>query len=211
MKNILLHGLGQTSSSWNNTVASMENKLDILCPNLFDLLQDKEVSYANLYQVFSEYCTGLSEPFNICGLSLGGILALEYVIKNPTKVNSLVLIGTQYTMPKGLLKFQNIVFHLMPNRMFMEIGLGKKDCINLIKSMLDLDFQHELQKITCPVFIVCGEKDIANKKASLQLSKQIPNTEITFIKNAGHEVNMEAPKELGQILNTFLDRTNSRF
>ena len=211
MKNILLHGLGQTSSSWNNTVASMENKLDILCPNLFDLLQDKEVSYANLYQVFSEYCTGLSEPFNICGLSLGGILALEYVIKNPTKVNSLVLIGTQYTMPKALLKFQNIVFRFMPNRMFAEIGLGKKDFINLAKSMIDLDFQHELKRIPCPVLIVCGEKDMANKKASLQLNKQIPNTEITFIKNAGHEVNMEAPKELGQILNTFLDRTNSRF
>lgn len=182
----------------------MEKELDITCPNLFDLLQDKEVSYANLHKEFSGYYTGFSEPVNICGLSLGGILALEYVIKNPTKVNSLVLIGTQYTMPKGLLKFQNIVFRFMPNRMFAEIGLGKKDFINLTKSMIDLDFQYELKSITCPVLIVCGEKDIANKKASLQLNKQIPNTEITFIKNAGHEVNVEAPKELGQILNTFL-------
>jgi len=83
MKTILLHGLGQTSSSWNATINTMGKSEDILCPNLFDWFGDKEVCYQALYFAFSEYCKQFSEPINICGLSLGGILALQYGIENP--------------------------------------------------------------------------------------------------------------------------------
>ena len=108
MKTILLHGLGQTSSSWKNTINTMGKSADILCPNLFDWFEDKEVCYQVLYLAFSEYCKQFSEPVNICGLSLGGILALQYGIENPDKINSLALVATQYTMPKKLLQFQNM-------------------------------------------------------------------------------------------------------
>lgn len=76
MKTILLHGLGQTSSSWKNTINTMGKSADILCPNLFDWFEDKEVCYQVLYLAFSEYCKQFSEPVNICGLSLGGCLGI---------------------------------------------------------------------------------------------------------------------------------------
>ena len=141
MKTILLHGLGQTSSSWKNTINTMGKSADILCPNLFDWFEDKEVCYQVLYLAFSEYCKQFSEPVNICGLSLGGILALQYGIENPDKINSLALVVTQYTMPKKLLQFQNMLFRFMPKRTFERMGLGKTDFINLSKSMINLDFQ----------------------------------------------------------------------
>ena len=52
MKTILLHGLGQTSSSWKNTINTMGKSADILCPNLFDWFEDKEVCYQVLYLAF---------------------------------------------------------------------------------------------------------------------------------------------------------------
>ena len=125
MKTILLHGLGQTSSSWKNTINTMGKSADILCPNLFDWFEDKEVCYQVLYLAFSEYCKQFSEPVNICGLSLGGILALQYGIENPDKINSLALVATQYTMPKKLLQFQNMLFRFMPKRTFESMGLGR--------------------------------------------------------------------------------------
>ena len=42
----------------------------------------------------------------MCGLSLGGILALQYAIEHPEHIHALALIGTQYTMPKTLLRIQ---------------------------------------------------------------------------------------------------------
>lgn len=208
MKYILLHGLGQNSSSYNKTIEYMEMKNDIICLDLVKLLHCKEVNYANLYQVFVEYCKQIDEPLNICGLSLGGVLAMHYTIENPAKVNSLVLIATQYIMPKKILKFQNILFSLMPNRTFKKIGFNKNEFINLSKSMMNLNFENDLKKIDCPTLIICGNKDKANKLASLQLKERITNSNLKIIENAGHEVNIDNPEKLGIILNKFFKEGN---
>ena len=50
--------------------------------------------YDTLYRTLETYCEQFEEPLNICGLSLGGILAMQYAIEHPEKMNSLVLIGT---------------------------------------------------------------------------------------------------------------------
>lgn len=203
-KNIVfLHGLGQTSSSWHETITAMKADTDASCPDLSELLSDKEVNYQNLYMSFCKYCDSFTKPFHICGLSLGGILALQYTLEHPDKVRSMVLIGTQFVMPKGLLKIQNFLFRIMPERSFGEMGFAKRDFINLSKSMMNLNFGQQLHKITCPVLVICGEKDTANKKASLQMKEQIPQAELSIIKNAGHEVNLEASKELGGMLTDF--------
>lgn len=210
MKYIMLHGLGQTSSHWEKTVDELDEKTDVVCPNLFALTQEKEVNYSNLYQAFCEYCQAFSEPFAVCGLSLGGVLALQYGMENPERVHSMVLIGTQYVMPKRLLQFQNIVFRFMPERAFKKMGLAKKEVINLSSSMMDLDFRKDLHKIKCPVLLICGEKDKPNMRASLNLKEQMPDSEFIVIENAGHEINMDAPEKLGGVLNDFFRKTTSR-
>ena len=83
------------------------------------------------------------------------------------------------------------------------MGFQKTDFINLCKSMTELNFKHELKKISCSVLVVCGDKDKINKKASLELQQQIENAEIAIIENAGHEVNTDTPTLLGQKLNVF--------
>lgn len=100
MKTIFLHGLGQTCSSWEKTTAFLKKGADVLCPNLFDWFEGQPVSYPVLYRAFSEYCQQFPEPVQLCGLSLGGVLALHYSIEHPQHVHSLALIATPYTMPK---------------------------------------------------------------------------------------------------------------
>ncbi len=208
MKNIFIHGLGQTPSSWEKTIAAMTSVEDCLCPDLTQFLHNKEATYANLYQAFSRYCAEFEEAVNLCGLSLGGILALQYTIENPEKVNSLVLVGTQYVMPKRLLKFQNMVFHLMPDQAFQETGFGKKEFISLSKSMMNLDFSEALQKIECPVLLVCGKKDSANKRAAIEMRQQIPCAKLKLMESAGHEVNVDAPEKLGKLLGRFWEKVD---
>lgn len=103
MKQIYVHGLGQTSESWKNTIIRLKNKEQIICPNLADLVQTGGVSYGRLYLAFSELCNQLGESIDLCGLSLGSVLALNYAINYPDRVHSLVLIAPQYKMPKRLL------------------------------------------------------------------------------------------------------------
>ena len=118
MSCIFIHGLGQKPSSWDNVISRMPESLDTVCPDLFALMSGNETSYHNLYRVFSDYCDCIPEPLNLCGLSLGGVLALHYTIDNPEKVQLLTLVGTQYKMPKTLLRIQTIVFKIMPGFIF---------------------------------------------------------------------------------------------
>ncbi|WP_431026768.1 alpha/beta fold hydrolase [Lysinibacillus sp. LZ02] len=206
MEYIFIHGLGQNSSSWDQTISYLPEHRHITCPDLSTMLNDKEVTYNNLYNSFVEYCEGMNKPLNLCGLSLGGILALNYAVDYPEKVGSLVLIGTHYVMPRLLLKLQNIIFRFVPKASFEETGFKKKDFFQLTDSMVDLNFSKNLINISCVTLIVCGEKDRANRNASKGLVERIPEAELQFIANAGHEVNIQAPQGLAETLETFYEK-----
>ena len=92
------------------------------------------------------------------------------------------------------MKLQNVLFHLMPDSEFSKMGFQKSDFISLCKSMMDLDFSHQLRDIRCKVLVVCGEKDRANRSASVQLAELIPDAEFITILGAGHEVNIDWSK-----------------
>lgn len=203
---IYVHGLGQTPSSWINLIKQLGLTELSKSPDLIEICHGKQITYKNLHDEFSKFCSEFNEPLDLCGLSLGGILALNYAIENPQKVNSLILIGSQYKMPKTLLYFQNIVFQLMPKSTFRQTGFQKNDFIQLCKSMMNLDFTGSIQEVHCPTLIVCGSRDSANKKAALELANFIKNAELKIIEGAGHEVNVEAPEKLADIIRTFYDQ-----
>lgn len=73
--------------------------------------------------------------------------------------------------------------------------------------MTALDFTNRLNDISCPTLVLCGERDKANKKASIYIAENILNAEFHFIKNSGHEVNKDAPKELSKLLDSFYKET----
>lgn len=206
MQQIFVHGLGQTPASWNKTIIKLGTVEDSVCPNLAELAQGNEVTYKNIYAVFSDFCNKIEGSIDLCGLSLGGVLALNYAIDYPEKVNSLILIAAQYKMPKKLLRFQNILFRFMPKAMFQQMGFGKKDFLQLCKSMMELDFSKELSKVDCPTLVLCGEKDSANKSASVELADNLQNAELHVIIGVGHEVNTEASEELAKVIKGFYNR-----
>jgi pimeloyl-ACP methyl ester carboxylesterase len=132
---------------------------------------------------------------------LGAILALDFAIRHSDKVASLVLIGVQYKVPTLLIDFQNFLFRCMPKNSFDSIGLSKRSMIELTHSMRSLDFTSQISEISCPVTIVCGEKDYANLKASKKLKELLPQSSLYIIPNVGHEINKEAPNAIAEILN----------
>ncbi len=206
MRRIYLHGLGQTPAAWDKTVERLNS---ISCderPDLAGMIKGKEASYKKLYEELSKFLGKFDEPVDLCGLSLGGVLGLNYAAEYPEKVNSLALIAAQYKMPKGLLRFQNILFRFMPDSAFEQTGFGKAEFISLCKSMSELDFSGSVSKIACPVLLIYGEKDSANKKASKELKNLLKNSELQIIEKSGHEVNIERPEKLAEVLKDFYTR-----
>lgn len=196
MINILIHGLGQNNQSWNEVKKHLNNDgILVEIPNLY-CLNNKSVTYSNLYNNFENILNNYQDKLNLCGLSLGGIIALEYAKRHPEKVNSLVLIGTPYKISKVLFTIQNIIFKFMPESTFKNIGISKQDFCRLFNSLQNINLVKNLENINCPTLLMCGTKDKANIKSLKQLNKKIKNSQVNLINASGHEVNIDNPNEL---------------
>ena len=203
MKWIFLHGLGQGPESWTGCLDALSPDGDATCPDLFGLCGNAPLVYQNLYAAFEQYMEARPGPAGLCGLSLGAVLALDYAIRHPHKVGVLVLIAPQYKMPRTLLRMQNLVFRFMPERAFAQSGVGKEGLIRLTASMMPLDFRDGLARVSCPALILLGEKDAANRKAAKELVGLLSHGTLRVIPGAGHEVNLEAPRELAAAVRNF--------
>ena len=54
MTNILVHGLGQTEQSWNKVIEELsKNNIEVTNPNLFNLAQNYQINYENIYRTFA--------------------------------------------------------------------------------------------------------------------------------------------------------------
>lgn len=204
MVNILVHGLGQTEKSWDKIIEELDkSNIKAENPNLFELAKNHEINYEYIYRTFCDYCNSFKEKINLCGLSLGGILSIDYAIEYPEKVNSIILVGTPYEISKKMFKLQNVIFRFMPKSTFENMGIKKNDFINLTNSMADLDIKSKVDNIKCQALILCGEKDNVNMESAKQLNRNIKASKLEIIKNAGHEVNTENPKELASIISEY--------
>lgn len=204
MKNILIHGLGQSSKAWDTVKNELETKgISSIVPDLFELAKGKELDYTTVYQTFNKLCESYQDKLNLCGLSLGGLVALNYAIQFPKKINSLVLIGTPFEIPKGLLKFQNIVFRFMPKAAFQNMGVSKKDFIRLSKSMAELNFMKSAAMLDCPALILCGANDKANMESAKQFHEAMKNSNLVIVEDSSHEVNKDNPRKLVSVLQDF--------
>lgn len=200
MKHIFLHGLGQTNASWQAVQKNLKVEMD--CPNLWELA-GPSAGYQTLYEGFARWCGGSQEPCDLCGLSLGGILALDYAGHFPERVNSLVLISTPYEIPALLFGIQNLLFHLMPNRAFAGMGSSKERIIALTGSMKELEIPKMAEKVSCRTLILCGQRDKTSVKGGELLHQAIPGSRLQRIPGASHAVNEEDPEGLAKILHGF--------
>lgn len=202
MTTIMIHGLGQTKDSWSTVIKDLARE-DVICVDLSSLTSRKPIVYQDLYDGLTEICHAYQSPIELVGLSLGGVLALNYAIDFPDRVKTLVLINAQYKMPKLLLTLQNLFFRYLPDEKFAGLGFSKTDFLSISQSMKRLDFSKRLNNIRSRTLVVHGEKDRFNQKAAIELSRLIPHANLVTIAGAGHIVNSEKPYELAKEMSCF--------
>lgn len=63
MKTVLLHGLGQNAESWKALTDALGTQ-DILCPDLWKLMEGTDCTYPNLYRAFPNTANPFWNRFN---------------------------------------------------------------------------------------------------------------------------------------------------
>ena len=204
MTYVFLHGLGQTPAAWQPVLRRLapENTA-VFCPDLAALVPGPAPDYPSLLAALEEQLAPLPSPLHLCGLSLGGILALDYALRRQEQVASAVLCAVPVRMPRTLLRIQDLLFGLMPERAFAGTGFSRQRMRSLARSMAALDFSPRLPELHRPVLVLCGSRDRANRRSARELARALPDARLHWLAGADHELNTEAPEITAELLRGF--------
>lgn len=228
---ILLHGLFGALSNFEHLIEHFRKSHKVIVPMLplfeLDLLHTTVGGLQKFVKKFIEHRN--YNNIHLLGNSLGGHVALVYVLKNPERVKTLTLTGSsglfesgmgdsypkrgdkEYIRKKTQLTFYdpamatdelvNECFEITNNR------LKVIKILSLAKSAIRNNLGDELKNINQPTCLIWGNNDIITPPfVAEEFNKLIPNSELHFIDKCGHAPMMEVPGEFNEILTSFLSK-----
>ncbi|MBC7878939.1 MAG: alpha/beta hydrolase [Anaerolineales bacterium] len=97
---MLVHGFPLDSSSWNEVIPSLEDKFDLILPDLRGLGQSTTIESQYTMSDMADDLAGLLDHLGvektaIAGHSMGGYVALAFAKKYPDRVSGLGLVSSQ--------------------------------------------------------------------------------------------------------------------
>lgn len=230
---VLLHGLFGALSNFQDLIEYFRHHYKVVVPMLplfdLDLLH---TSVGGLQKFVNRFVEKRDyHNVHILGNSLGGHVALLYVMKHPERIKSLILTGSsglfengmgdsypkrgdyEYIKKKTELTFHNPetaskelvdeVYEIVNNR------IKAIKIIALAKSAIRNNLGSELSGITQPTCLIWGNNDtITPPFVAREFHKLIPGSELHFVDNCGHAPMMEVPEEFNRILHKFLTKLN---
>ena len=230
---VLLHGLFGALSNFSDLIEYFRHHNKVIVPMLplfdLDLLHTSVGGLQKFVHKFLEHKD--YKNAHLLGNSLGGHVALVYVLKHPERIKSLILTGSSglfesgmgdtypkrgdydYIRKKTELTFYDPataskqlvdeVYEIVNNR------IKAIKIISLAKSAIRNNLGEELNQIKQPTLLIWGNNDtITPPFVGREFQRLIPNSELHFIDKCGHAPMMEVPDEFNRILHQFLQKLN---
>lgn len=226
---MLLHGLFGALSNFQPLIEHFRHTNKVIVPMLplldLDLLHTSVGGLQKFVQRFIEHRQ--YNEIHLLGNSLGGHVALVYILKHPERIKSLILTGSsglfengmgdtypkrgdrEYIRKKTELTFYdpNMATDELVNEVF-EITNNRLKVIKIIalaKSAIRNNLGEELSQIKQPACLIWGNNDtITPPFVGKEFHRLIPNSELHFVDKCGHAPMMEVPVEFNKILGEFI-------
>jgi 3-oxoadipate enol-lactonase len=201
---VLLHGLGTGPSGWHPQLEAFPHAI---APRL-----------ANA----AETLDGAVAPFDLCGLSLGALMALRYAGDHPERVRRLAVCAGIARLPwhfRGLQYGIAGIVRVLPSarvRKGLVAGLPEENREAALEEIAHVDARtasHTLRTAATfklerlppmPTLVLCGERDRVNAKLSRRLAATLPRARFEIIPAAGHVANLDNPEAFNRLLREFL-------
>lgn len=231
---VLLHGLFGAMSNFMGVIDHFSTRgFKVVVPLLplfdLDLLHTSVGGLQKFVYKFIEYKD--YSNIHLLGNSLGGHVALVYVIKHPERVKSLILTGSSGLFEHGMgdsypkrgdyeyIKKKTEITFYDPQTATKELvdevyGIVNErikaiKIIALAKSAIRNNLGDELCKIDQPTLLIWGNNDTVTPPfVGREFQRLIRNSELHFIDKCGHAPMMELPGDFNIILHQFLQKLN---
>lgn len=228
---LLLHGLFGALSNWKDVLDYFSPKYRVVIPLMpiftMPITQLGVKGLANFIHGFVKF-KGF-ERVTLLGNSLGGHVALVYVVNHPEKVKAMMLTGSSGlyenafggSYPKRgdrdyIRKKVEVTFY-DPNTAtdelvdeVLEITSDRTKVLRILtmaKSAIRHNMKKEIPGIKVPVCLIWGKNDIVTPpEVGSEFHELLPDSELHFLNECGHAPMMEQPKAFNTILDGFLER-----
>jgi len=157
--------------------------------------------------------------FILVGHSFGGRVSIKIAIKHPTKVKKLILVDSagikrERKIIGGLARlfkpiFKQKIMDGARNKIYQAIGsedyLATPKLQKTYQNIVAEDLSSYLCDIKLPTLIIWGENDKDTPLSDAKLmNRDIKNSKLEIIKNAGHFSFIDQPESFNKILSDFL-------
>jgi pimeloyl-ACP methyl ester carboxylesterase len=230
---LLLHGLFGALSNFTGQINYFRTQYKVVVPLLplldLDILHTTVGGLEKWVHKFIELRD--YKDINLLGNSLGGHVALMYVLRHPERIKSLTLTGSsglfengmgdtypkrgdyEYIRKKTELTFYDpkMATKELVDELYETVNVRLKaiKIIALAKSAIRNNLGDEVSQIKQPTLLVWGNNDnITPPFVGKEFHKLISNSELHFIDLCGHAPMMERPEEFNGILHKFLRKLN---
>ncbi len=231
---MLLHGLFGAMSNFEGIINRFSSKYNIVVPILpiyeLPIFQSSVTGLVEFVTKFVAY-KGFSKV-HILGNSLGGHIAILYVLANPDKVASVTLTGSS-----GL--FESAFGSAFPKRgdyeyiknktgeTFYDPSVASQELVDEVfgivndrnkairvvataKSAVRHNLGDKLHLIKAPTLLIWGRQDtITPPFVAEKFNELIENSQLFFIEKCGHAPMMEKPDDFNDILENFLKEVSA--
>ena len=229
---LFLHGVGSDKSVWQPQLdhyAGRRTALAIDYPGYGDSALVEGATRDDYARSAIAVLDALGiEAAHICGLSLGGVVAIAMRSLAHGRCASLILADTFAAHPDGEGIYDRSVAGsrdmraLAEGRIDVLLAPGTDPALraSLVETMAAIDpaayrlgaeavwlaeQQRRAAAIDVPTLVLCGELDVVTPPAlSRELAALIPDADLALIDGAGHLANIERPADFNAALDSFI-------
>jgi len=236
---VLLHGVGSDKSVWAPQLARFGAKRRTVAldypgygESAFAPASTRDDLAAAMWAGVDELGIGVA---HLCGLSLGGVVAIAMHSQQPERCASLILADSFAVHPEGQAIHDRSVEAarasgmrgLAEARIDALLGSAANPALRreLVETMAAIDpaayelgaaavwladQRQRVAAIRCPVLILCGADDrITPPALSDDLKDRLPHAALVEIAGAGHLSNAEQPAVFNRVVDAFLAGTEA--
>ena len=210
---VLLHGNGEDSSYFVHQIAHFSKSYRVIAIDTRGHGQSPRGEKPFAIKQFAEDLIDFLDAKNITkavilGFSDGGNIALEFALKYPERVEKLILNGANL-FPSGVkplyqwpIEVGYRIAKLFSNK--SEKAKQNAEMLGLMVNEPHID-PSELARLTMPVLVVAGTKDMIKESHTRLIYKSLPNAQLTFVEGDHFVANKNA-EAFNKVVEDFLSR-----